>query len=125
MLRSLPDTDGDSPRFIKISDDGTCKFTETASKNDTDPKLAGSPANNGGPTRTMALMKGSPELHPESQERLRNRIQEGSGLLRPALIAPRNHQASSMPFGLPDRLGVGSRRAGLLAWTQEDGSPTN
>ena len=73
----------------------------------------------------MALKKGSPERHLDGQERLWHRDQEGSGLLRPDPIPPRNHTASSIPFGLLARLGVGSRHAGLLAWIQEDGSPTN
>jgi CSLREA domain-containing protein len=46
-----------------ISDDGSCNFTETTSKNSTDPKLASSLANNGGPTQTIALLMGSPALN--------------------------------------------------------------
>jgi hypothetical protein len=46
-----------------ISDDASCAFTATGSKNDTNPKL--SPfglANNGGPTQTIALTAYSPAI---------------------------------------------------------------
>jgi hypothetical protein len=46
-----------------VSDDGTCNFTETTSRNDTDPKPASSLANNGGPTQTIALLMGSPAIN--------------------------------------------------------------
>jgi CSLREA domain-containing protein len=46
-----------------ISDDGSCNFTDSTSKNNTDPKLAGSLANNGGPTQTIALLQGSPAIN--------------------------------------------------------------
>jgi hypothetical protein len=46
-----------------ISDDDSCSFTATGSSNNTDPLLdpAGL-ANNGGPTRTIALLSGSPAI---------------------------------------------------------------
>jgi hypothetical protein len=49
-----------------ISDDGSCNFDEatSTSKNDTDPKLdADGLKKNGAPTRTIALLKGSPALN--------------------------------------------------------------
>jgi hypothetical protein len=45
-----------------ISDDGSCNFTETTSKNSTPARLASSLANNGGPTKTIALLNGSPAI---------------------------------------------------------------
>jgi CSLREA domain-containing protein len=46
-----------------ISSDATCAFSQPTSKNDTDPKLASRLANNGGPTKTIALQKDSPALN--------------------------------------------------------------
>jgi hypothetical protein len=46
-----------------ISDDGSCNFADSTSKNNTDPKLASSLANNGRPTQTIALLMGSPALN--------------------------------------------------------------
>jgi CSLREA domain-containing protein len=46
-----------------ISSDRSCRFIQPTSKNATNPKLAASLANNGGPTRTIALLKGSPALN--------------------------------------------------------------
>ena len=45
-----------------ISSDASCAFSEPTSKNSTNPKLAKRLANNGGPTKTIALLKGSPAL---------------------------------------------------------------
>jgi hypothetical protein len=44
-----------------LSSDGTCKFGGPGDMNSTDPKL-GALQNNGGPTRTMALLQGSPAI---------------------------------------------------------------
>ena len=44
-----------------ISSDGTCKFTAPSSLNNTDPRLAPL-ADNGGPTKTMALLEDSPAV---------------------------------------------------------------
>ena len=44
-----------------LSDDKTCKFFNRGDINDTDPKL-GRLQNNGGPTRTHALLPGSPAI---------------------------------------------------------------
>jgi hypothetical protein len=44
-----------------LSSDGTCDFDSTGDLNDTDPKL-GRLRNNGGPTRTLALLPGSPAI---------------------------------------------------------------
>jgi len=44
-----------------LSSDGTCDFDSTGDLNDTDPKL-GSLRNNGGPTKTLALLPGSPAI---------------------------------------------------------------
>ncbi len=46
-----------------ISDDGTCGFTASTSKNNTNPMLAAGLANNGGPTETIALLAGSPAIN--------------------------------------------------------------
>jgi hypothetical protein len=47
-----------------IEDADTCGFSAANnSKPSTDPKLASSLANNGGPTKTIALLKGSPALN--------------------------------------------------------------
>jgi CSLREA domain-containing protein len=46
-----------------ISDDDSCSFDQSTSRNSTDPKLASTLANNGGPTRTIALLRGSPALN--------------------------------------------------------------
>ena len=47
-----------------IEDGTSCGFsTSNNSKPDTDPKLASGLANNGGPTQTIALMKGSPAIN--------------------------------------------------------------
>jgi CSLREA domain-containing protein len=48
---------------FNISSDRSCRFIQPTSKNNTNPKLAASLANNGGPTRTIALLKGSPALN--------------------------------------------------------------
>jgi CSLREA domain-containing protein len=46
-----------------ISDDGSCGFSATGSVNNTDPILdPAGPANNGGPTQTIALLSGSPAI---------------------------------------------------------------
>jgi CSLREA domain-containing protein len=69
-----------------ISDDGSCNFTETTSKNSTDPKLASSLANNGGPTQTIALLKGSPALNaiPKGQNGCGTEIKtDQRGVMRP------------------------------------------
>jgi CSLREA domain-containing protein len=42
-----------------ISSDASCAFSEPTSKNSTNPKLAKRLVNNGGPTKTIALLKGS------------------------------------------------------------------
>jgi hypothetical protein len=44
-----------------LSSDSTCDFDSTGDLNDTDPKL-GRLRNNGGPTRTLALLPGSPAI---------------------------------------------------------------
>jgi hypothetical protein len=44
-----------------LSSDASCAFTGTGSQNNTDPHL-GQPADNGGPTLTMALLPGSPAI---------------------------------------------------------------
>jgi predicted outer membrane repeat protein len=44
-----------------LSSDGTCHFSSTGDLNNKSPKL-GALNNNGGPTKTMALQKGSPAL---------------------------------------------------------------
>lgn len=44
-----------------LSSDSTCKFSKTGDLNGKNPKL-GTLQNNGGPTQTMALQKGSPAL---------------------------------------------------------------
>lgn len=56
---------------FNISSDRTCRFIQPTSKNNTNPKLAASLANNGGPTQTIALLKGSPALNaiPKGQSR--------------------------------------------------------
>jgi hypothetical protein len=46
-----------------ISSDASCAFSQPTSKNSTNPKLAKRLANNGGPTQTIALLKGSPALN--------------------------------------------------------------
>lgn len=50
-----------------ISSDGTCLFTDAASRHETDPKLA-SLANNGGETDTLALLAGSPAIDAGTNE---------------------------------------------------------
>jgi hypothetical protein len=46
-----------------ISDDNSCQFSAmNHSSNNTDPSLSGVLANNGGPTRTIALQTGSPAI---------------------------------------------------------------
>jgi hypothetical protein len=44
-----------------LSSDGTCDFDRAGDLNDTDPKL-GQLRNNGGPTKTLALLPGSPAI---------------------------------------------------------------
>jgi len=44
-----------------LSSDSTCNFNSTGDLNDTDPKL-GTLKNNGGPTKTLALLPGSPAI---------------------------------------------------------------
>jgi hypothetical protein len=44
-----------------LSSDGTCDFDRAGDLNDTDPKLGGL-QNNGGPTKTLALLPGSPAI---------------------------------------------------------------
>ena len=44
-----------------LSSDGTCDFDRAGDLNDTDPKL-GRLRNNGGPTKTLALLPGSPAI---------------------------------------------------------------
>jgi len=44
-----------------LSSDGTCDFDRAMDLNDTDPKL-GQLRNNGGPTKTLALLPGSPAI---------------------------------------------------------------
>ena len=44
-----------------LSDDDTCNFSGTGDMNNTDPKL-GKLNNNGGPTQTIRLLKGSPAI---------------------------------------------------------------
>lgn len=48
---------------FNISSDASCAFSQRTSKNRTNPKLAKTLANNGGPTQTIALLKGSPALN--------------------------------------------------------------
>jgi hypothetical protein len=50
-----------------LSSDGSCMFTDSASKKETDPKLAGL-ANNGGETDTLALVAGSPAIDAGTSE---------------------------------------------------------
>jgi len=45
-----------------ISDDDSCGFSAITSKNSTVPKLAAGLASNGGPTKTIALLLGSPAV---------------------------------------------------------------
>jgi hypothetical protein len=45
-----------------ISDDSSCAFSATGSRNNTNPNLATRPASNGGPTQTIALQHGSPAI---------------------------------------------------------------
>jgi hypothetical protein len=44
-----------------MSSDGTCNFSNSGDRNNTDPML-GPLQNNGGPTQTMALPSGSPAI---------------------------------------------------------------
>jgi hypothetical protein len=44
-----------------LSSDGTCDFDLAGDLNDTDPRLGGL-RNNGGPTKTLALLPGSPAI---------------------------------------------------------------
>ena len=44
-----------------LSSDGSCNFSNSGDRNNTDPKL-GPLQNNGGPTQTMALPSGSPAI---------------------------------------------------------------
>jgi len=44
-----------------LSSDSTCNFSNTGDLNNTDP-LLGPLQNNGGPTETMALLRGSPAI---------------------------------------------------------------
>ena len=46
-----------------IDDDNTCNLSQSTSLPDTEPLLASSLANNGGPTQTIALLKGSPAIN--------------------------------------------------------------
>jgi CSLREA domain-containing protein len=46
-----------------ISSDASCAFSQPTSKNSKKPKLAKRLADNGGPTQTIALLKGSPALN--------------------------------------------------------------
>ena len=46
-----------------ISDDASCGFNQPTSKNSSDPKLASTLANNGGPTQTIALTQDSHALN--------------------------------------------------------------
>jgi hypothetical protein len=48
-------------RGYNLSSDSTCNFNSAGDLNDTDPNL-GPLQNNGGPTRTMALLPGSPAI---------------------------------------------------------------
>jgi hypothetical protein len=50
-----------SSQGYNLSSDDTCTFTKAGDLNSTDPKL-GSLANNGGPTKTQALLSGSPAI---------------------------------------------------------------
>jgi hypothetical protein len=45
-----------------LSSDNSCSFTASTDQQNTDPKLASSLANNGGPTQTLALQTGSPAI---------------------------------------------------------------
>ncbi len=73
---------------FNLSDDDTCAafFTATGDRNNTDPEL-GPLANNGGPTRTHALLPGSPAIDaidgscppPSSDQRGVARPQDGDG----------------------------------------------
>jgi hypothetical protein len=48
-------------KSYNLSSDGTCNFSNSGDRNNTDPKL-GPLQNNGGPTFTMALLPGSPAI---------------------------------------------------------------
>lgn len=54
ILANVPSADNCSETITdegyNISDDGSCEFSESTSKNDTGPKLASSLGNNGDPT---------------------------------------------------------------------------
>jgi hypothetical protein len=54
-----------------ISDDDSCAFDQSTSSNSTDPGLASTLANNGEPTKTIALLRGSPAFNaiPQGQSR--------------------------------------------------------
>jgi hypothetical protein len=47
---------------FNLEDTDTCGFGQATDKPNTDPLLAAAPADNGGPTQTMALLTGSPAI---------------------------------------------------------------
>jgi hypothetical protein len=66
-----------------LDDDGTCGFTATTDRSDTPSGLApGAPADNGGPTKTIALEAGSPAIDAVTSATL-CAIPDQRGVLRP------------------------------------------